>query len=305
MRSLMRTAVALIGTAALLAPLGATARATAESRTTQRVAVHGTGALSPLGDTVPGLTGSAARKLAGPAAAAFRALHARVRPSATTIHNAWGVFPPDSSGYKIMAHNSVVTGLTLSCQEYLYAPTVKAPSGSCAELTTAYTPSGAYLWAWDWCVADDVAKIVPLDAAFQSTYTTTVNGRPAYLEDEARTDAATNTWSIYLYNYTTSAWDTFYTQSGTDLTGVPYGWDTYEVYTTPASSGADGPYCAAIAGHAFETSGIELYTDAGGWSAATPSNAPGLDPIPPGSDFACSSLRFSVPSANSDWLAQH
>jgi hypothetical protein len=265
------------------------------------------GKLAPVIGTVPGLTGAAAQRQVGPAAAAFRAQHAAaaltpaVTSHATTIHNAWGIWPGSTADTGMMADQSIVPNLTLSGQEYLYAPTLKAPDGSCAELTTAYTPSGAYLWAWDWCVAIDAAKSVPLNASFVSTYTMPVNGHPAYTMYEAQSSAATNTWSIYLYNYSTHAWSLFSRQSGTDQSGAPVGWDMFEVYTTPTTTGANGPYCSEIAGDTFESSHIQLYYS-GAWHAATTSNAPGLTPTPAGSDLGCSSLKFSVPSANSDWV---
>lgn len=272
------------------------------------------GKLAPVTGVVPGLTGAAEQRQVGPAAAAFRAEHAAasgtakkavvastITPYATTIHSAWGIFPGSNADTGMMADQSIVPTLTLSGQEFLYAPTLKAPDGSCAELTTAYTPSGAYLWAWDWCVSIDAAKTVPLNASFVSTYTTIVNGHPAYAMYEAQSSAATNTWSIYLYNYTTHAYDLFYRQSGTDQSGAPEGWDVFEVYTTPATTGANGPYCSKIAGDTFESSHIQIYYS-GGWHAATASNAPGLQPLPSGSSLGCSSLKFSVPTADSDWV---
>ncbi|WP_034263570.1 hypothetical protein [Actinospica robiniae] len=308
--------------AAVSAQAAPTARAVAPSHTTtplmlMRPATDDPGLrgkLAPVTGVVPGLTGPAAQRLVGPAATAFRAEHAvasregsqaALAPAATshatTIHNAWGIFPGSNADTGMMADQSIVPNLTLSGQEFLYAPTLKAPDGSCAELTTAYTPSGAFLWAWDWCVAIDAAKTVPLNASFVSTYTTTVNGHPAYTMYEAQSSAATNTWSIYLYNYTTHAYDLFYRQSGTDQSGAPEGWDVYEVYTTPATTGANGPYCSKIAGDTFESSHIQIYYS-GAWHAATTSNAPGLQPIPSGSALGCSSLKFSVPTANSDWV---
>lgn len=70
------------------------------------------------------------------------------------------------------------------------------------------------------------------------------------------------------------------------------------------TTGANGPYCGEIAGRTFEASHIKLYNAATrGWHAATPTTAPGRRPLPSGSDLSCSSLRFSVPSANSDRVA--
>ena len=164
------------------------------------------GKLAPVTGVVQGLTGAAAQRQVGPAATAFRAEHAvartgsqatlgsAVRPYATTIHNAWAIFPGSTADTGMMADQSIVPNLTLSGQEFLYAPTLKAPDHSCAELTTAYTPSGAYLWAWDWCVFINAAKTVPLNASFVSTYTTPINRHPAYTMYEAQSSAATNTW---------------------------------------------------------------------------------------------------------------
>lgn len=65
-----------------------------------------------------------------------------------------------------------VLNVTTTGGDFVYAPTALPPGGACTEMTTAYTPSGPKLWAWDWCGGrDTIGKIVNMDAAFQSTYT--------------------------------------------------------------------------------------------------------------------------------------
>ena len=55
-----------------------------------------------------------------------------------------------------------------------------------------------------------------------------------------------------------------------------------------------------MAGDTFESSHIKIYN--GGWASANPTNAPGLEPLPSGSTLGCSTLKFSVPTADSDWV---
>jgi len=90
--------------------------------------------------------------------------------------------------------------------DVLYAPTALPPGGACAEMTTAYTADGPLLWAWDWCGGrDTIGKVVNMNASFLATYTTTVDGAPAYTMEEVQTSTSTNAWTVYLYNYSTHA----------------------------------------------------------------------------------------------------
>jgi hypothetical protein len=41
--------------------------------------------------------------------------------------------------------------------DYVYAPTAIRAGGACMEMTTAYTPSGPSLWAWD---CDDQPRFI-------------------------------------------------------------------------------------------------------------------------------------------------
>ncbi len=323
-------AVALTGTIAAL-PGAASALTQPAARSDQSDAgtlprpaaadLGGRDARAPISGVVPGLTGQAAQAAAGPAADRFREVtrHRLAQstdtaagtgnapgPLAAPLHTDWGVDIPTSQARGLHATQSVVPGAgPTHGGDYVYAPTAIAPGNACLEMTTAYTPNGPKLWAWDWCGGrDNVGKIVSLDAGFLATYTTTVNGRPAYSLDEHQTDAATNAWTTYLYNYTTGAWDTFYTSSGTfDLARYTYGWDIFEIYTSVDPTSGSGYYCRDLAGRAFESSAAQTMVG-GTWTAVTASNSRLSRPILPGSSFDCPSLGFNLVHANDHWIAQ-
>ncbi|MFL6073774.1 MAG: carbohydrate-binding protein [Mycobacteriales bacterium] len=261
------------------------------------------GATAPVRGTVPGLTGAAAVAAAGPAADRFRAVRlaasAGVARPADTLHTDWGVFLPNSMSSGLQVTQSVLPGVTTQgSNDWLYAPTALSAGKACIEMTTAYTPTGPKLWAWDWCTTDTVGKLVNLDSDFLSTYTTTVNGLPAYSMNQTLSNASANTWTASLFNYRTHAWDTFYTSSGTQDLNFAFGWDTYEVYTD------SGFFCTATAGKTVESSDIRLWIN-GAWTPATPTTAPLSSSPPPGSSFRCPSLRLAMVTPNSDWTARN
>ncbi|WP_051367269.1 carbohydrate-binding protein [Hamadaea tsunoensis] len=265
------------------------------------------GATAPIGGVVPGLTGAAAQQAAGAAAAQFKASRlAKASLAAAQLHTTWGVDLPNSASAGLHATQSVLTGITTTGGDYVYAPTAIPASGACIEMTTAYTPSGSKLWAWDWCGGrDGVGKIVNLDASFLATYTTTVNGRAAYSLDEHRTSTTANTWTAYLYNYQTHVWDAFFTSSGTyDLPQFPFGWNMFEIYTSVNPATGAGYYCKDVAGKVFESSSVQVLAGAT-WVAAAPGNSQ-VDPAgtPSGSAYDCPSLSFTLAHANDHWTAQ-
>jgi hypothetical protein len=236
---------------------------------------------------------------------------AAARPGAVTaaaqLHTDWGVNLPNNVTAGLHATQSVVAGATATNGgDFVYAPTAIPASGACIEITTAYTPSGPDLWAWDWCGGrDGVGKLVALDSTFLATYTTTVNGHPAYNLDEHKTSTTANTWTAYLYDFKTQAWDTFFTSTGTyDLPQYPFGWDMFEVYTTPNPSTGAGYYCQDMNGKVFESSGIQLQSGSS-WVAAASGNS-SFDSVPPapGSSLDCPALAFSIKHANDDWAGQ-
>jgi hypothetical protein len=273
------------------------------------------GATAPLGGVVPGLTGAAASQAAGSAADRFRQLKdersraaapdAAAAPAAQ-LHTDWGVNLPSNLSQGLHATQSVLSGsgTTTSGGDYVYAPTALPGGGACIEMTTAYTPSGPDLWAWDWCGGrDTVGKLTPMNATFLATYTTTVNGRAAYSLDEHRTSTTANTWTAYLYNYQTHVWDTYFTSSGTyDLPQFSFGWNMFEVYTTVNPATGAGYYCQNLNGRVIESSSVQVMVGST-WTPATPANTSAGTP-PAGSRLDCPSLSFTVAHPNDDWRAQ-
>ena len=179
----------------------------------------------------------------------------------------------------------------------IYTPTMYPPGGSCVELVTVYTQSGSSVSAWDWCQSVDFAASVPINSSFVSTYT---NGTGAYTGRVIRTDAASNTWSAALYNYTTGRWDTLFTQSGTNQSGRTDGWDIEELYSTVAPNG-QAYSCADMTGLTFESSGISVRNN-GVWSAASPANSD-THYDQPDSAFYCPDRTDQMISAYDHWKA--
>ena len=252
-------------------------------------------------EVVPGITGPAALRAAGDAAAHFRDLTASRIARAADLHDAWGIFFSDNASTGLQATHTVLD-VTTTGGDYVYAPTALPPGNACIEMTTAYTPAGPKLWAWDWCGGrDTIGKIVDMDATFQATYTTVVNGRRVYTMDEHRTSTTANTWTTYLRNYRTGAWDVFYTSTGQkDIPGST--WDFFEIYTTVNPSTGAGYYCRDLTGKVIEATDVKVQ-QGGTWVAASPANSSLASPIP-GSRFDCPSLTFSVTHANDAWRAQ-
>jgi hypothetical protein len=258
--------------------------------------------------------GSAARRAAGSAAATFLKLHrnmlaaqrghSRVSPH-TVLHAWWGSFPDTNSGPGVMATQSVSSTFRLSHSgDILYAPTMTAANNSCIEVVTMHNKTQAQVWAWDWCVAIAPGAEVNVDASFVSTYTTTVNGLTSYTTRDVQTNAATNTWTAYLYNYQTKAWDTLFSQSGTDQSGLTYGWDMFEFYSTVNPSTNATYVCANLrkSGLKLESSSLAIYSG-GVWNPATPSNTtwnPEAHPNP--ASYNCPTMKFNIITNNSAWM---
>ncbi|WP_433379025.1 hypothetical protein ACQPZX_12740 [Actinoplanes sp. CA-142083] len=260
------------------------------------------GARAPIRGTVAGSTG-----VAGAAATRFESL-TRQRVAAQEFHTAWGTAFSQPQAKGIRATHSVLTGAGTTTRggEYIYSPTSLSPGGACIEMTTAYTPSGPLLWAWDWCGGNaGVGKAVSIGSSFLATYTTTVNGLPAYSFEVSQTNASTNAWTSYLYNFSTHAYETFYSSSGSyDLGETWFGWDMFEIYSTINPSTGAGYYCAGMAGKSFDASSISVKLN-GAWQTATPSNSYSYgNPPPSGSSFQCPKLSFAMNSPNNWWSAR-
>lgn len=243
---------------------------------------------------------------------AFRELHrarqgkaAPTTPSALReqVHEFWGVEPAAGTHDGLVATHSVDPSYRVSySDDFTYAPTTKAAS-SCMEVTTVYSQAvGNELWAWDWCGGNGPAVEVPMDASFEQTYTTQVNGHAAYTVQLVRTNASTNAWTAYLYNYKTGTWSSFFSKSGSDTSGLPYGWDIFEIYASRDPSTGNAYYCADAKNTVFESSSIRLRRN-NTWTPASPSDSP-WEPTatPTPSDYLCPTLKFARAGSNDHWL---
>ncbi|MWK38247.1 carbohydrate-binding protein [Actinomadura sp. J1-007] len=234
----------------------------------------------------------------------FRDLH-RSRVRRQQIHHFWGVEPAAGTHDGLMATQSVDTSYKVSYSaDFTYTPTIKAAS-SCMEITTVYSQVlGNEIWAWDWCGGNGPSVELKLDASFVQTYTTPVNGHPAYNVQLVRTDASRNSWSAYLYNYKTSSWSLFYSKSGTDTSELKYGWDIFEIYATRNPSTGTAYYCSEAKNVVFESSSIKLRKN-NQWTPASPSDSPwqpSANPNP--SDYLCPTLKFVRAGANDHWIVR-
>lgn len=230
---------------------------------------------------------------------------ARVLPPWTgEKHSGWGAFPYSASEGAQATH-TVNPDISMSPDnpDVVYAPTLDPSGKTCIEVTTYYWKYGNAVAAWDWCAASPgFAAIIPIDTYFVNTYTTTFQGRPAYTVQDVQTNPVTNSWTAYLYNYTTSSWDTVFTSANTSkLTETHGGWDMFEVYTNYNPDTNEGYYCTETVGAEFHASNIKIRTG-GTWNTLTTANS---SVTPPSSvsnaDFGCSGLTFSLPTANSYW----
>jgi hypothetical protein len=234
----------------------------------------------------------------------FRAVHeamgVRFPPRVTpdTIHETIGTsFDAPSGLIGSQASQSVSTSIVASSGTTLYMPTMYplggTTGGSCIEVTTVYTPSADYVGAWDWCHAINFEAQVTINASFISTYTE--SGK--YSVQIVRTAASTNTWTAYLYDYATSAWNELYQQSGSGQTGLTDGWDIFELYTTVSSGQSKA--CGDLAGKTVASSSIELEVGST-WKLAGTGNA-GEKYNDPVAAFKCTGLSFHMVKKFSSW----
>jgi hypothetical protein len=204
--------------------------------------------------------------LSAHAAMLGRPLAGHAAPNATTIHPAAGTaFIDKGNDQGAFANQSVSTAVhPTNGGTTIYTPTIYPAGGSCIEVTTVYTNTTQAVEAWDWCNHINFEASVAINSAFVSKYTS----GGAYTTEILKTGG--NTWVAYLYNYTTRAYDTFYTSSGTSQAGTT-GWDVNELYSGLQSNGQSYA-CADMAGKTFSASNIQV--DLGGtWQAAAPGNS--------------------------------
>jgi len=260
---------------------------------------------------VPGTTGAAAAKeLSNAQVAAHRSVAAVMsRPKRSTqggaaaqatdgqSHLAWGTMTQGTSAPTGMSATHSVAPSVRSTGEgsdVVYAPTMYPAGNACIEDTTAYGTNYAAIWAWDWCNGEHVGKYTSMDPSFLSTYTQ--NG--AYQVSIIKTDAASNTWEMLLYNYQTSTWDPYYTSAGQTHTTGSTGWDVFETYSDTNTTTSELDVCTDTAGSSFTASNIQQREN-GTWKYLTSENS--YQYAPAGAIFGCSTLNAGYDAVNYQW----
>lgn len=242
-----------------------------------------------------GVIGAKNGTTATAAADRFREIRSHRAPAIkASIHDDWGIYTSGAAVTGQDAVQSVYSDLSIS-GDTLYAPTMKAP-GSCVELVTTYTAGVRQVWAWDWCVSVNVARSIDIDANFRSNYVTSVNGHDSYHGKVDQTDAGSNTWTAYLFNYRTGQWDTFYSQSGTDQSRDGRSWNIFEIY---ASGDTTAAYCTALGTRNIESSSYKIKLN-GSWQAASTGNTSVISNSST-ANFLCPNLSRTVAHANDQW----
>ncbi|HEX4226440.1 MAG TPA: hypothetical protein VHZ97_29020 [Pseudonocardiaceae bacterium] len=255
--------------------------------------------------TVAGeLSGTSARAATRGQDGSFLAAHAGLLPrsartpaiAAQTIHPAQGTaFVNEGNNQGAFAVQSVSTALhPTNGGTTIYTPTMYPAGGSCIEVTTVYTTDTQAVEAWDWCNNIDFEASVPINSAFLSKYT---NGTGSYTVQIARTNASNNTWTAYLYDYSTSAYDTFYTSSGSTQAGDT-GWDVNELYSNVQSNGQSYA-CKDMANLTFTANNIQVNLG-GTWTAASPSNSD-TEFDQPASAFDCPAMKYQMINKYNHW----
>ena len=216
--------------------------------------------------------------------------------AAATIHPSAGTaFIDKGNNQGAFATQSVTTAMRpTNGGTTIYTPTLYPAGGSCIEVTTVYTNVTQAVEAWDWCNHINFEASVPINSAFVTKYT---NGASAYTVEILRTNASSNTWVAYLYNYQTKAYDTLYTSSGKTQAGTT-GWDVNELYSSVQSNGQSYA-CTDMAGKTFSASNIQV--DLGGtWTAAAPGNSDTRFDSG-NAAFDCSSRTYQMVTQYSHW----
>jgi hypothetical protein len=276
--------------------------------------------------TIPGLTGAAAAKvLPAPVTQQYRQSHlklaeelsagrrpslsggpatARDMQSGTESEYTWGVFV-DSTLVGGQATQVVNPNIVMqsSDPDIIFAPTF-IPSGiSCIEISTIYANNGDLVGAFDWCANGgngEWGKQTPVGDL--SSYITEVNGQQVYSVQDVQTDASTNSWTAYLYNYQTDTWDPFYTSASTAKLSQTGGrWDMWEVHSFLNPLTGQGYYCTDTYGANWATTDLQYEISPGTWQTASPSNSSFSPTDPSAQADACDSLSFSVLNPNNSW----
>lgn len=234
---------------------------------------------------------------------AFKVLHQQMltgKPAAAQpdgIHTNTGTSFDSSVNFQgSQADQSVSTKIHVADNgTTLYTPTMYpsgGTKGACIEMSTAYNVGSSVVAAWDWCHAITFVASVNIDKAFMKTYTSNKH----YSVQIVQTNASSNTWTSYLYNYQTNAWEQFYQQSGTSqISGSTDGWDVYELYSNIKANGQSYA-CKDLRGKTIDADQI-MVDNSGTWALADPTNS-GHDYDQPLSSFDCKDITYNIISPN-------
>lgn len=211
-----------------------------------------------------------------------------------TLHADWGTFA-DTTNDGAYA-NQQLDSFTLpsSSGDTIYSPTLDPSTTDCIEVTTVYVGGADYIGAWNWCATNPGWGVLTPDnnSTFDTDYTTVTSGRRFYTIEDVQTNATTNQWTAYLYNYSTGAWDVLFQSANTSkLSQTGGGWDMDEVYTVYDSSTQSGSYCNEIGTNDWESTDL-TYLINGSWVQASSANA--TVPYPSGLNIGCPAAHFTT-----------
>jgi hypothetical protein len=126
------------------------------------------------------------------------------------------------------------TGATL--KQTLYAPTTRAPNGSCLEVGTAYQSypgesTHVSVYAYDFCKNHfGIQKTV--DESFLEKYSSTSNDGSMFyilsIATNAPSPGISANWDASLFNFKTKKWDKLYSTTG--LSNDSRGWSLFETW---------------------------------------------------------------------------
>ncbi|RWD94248.1 hypothetical protein [Mesorhizobium sp.] len=119
----------------------------------------------------------------------------------------------------------------------LFAPTTRAPNGSCLEVGTAYesragTPTNVTVYVFDFCAGLKFKRQTPVNQNFLDNYTTvTPDGLHAYttsIVTNSPDPIQSDNWTASLFNVKSKKWDVLYSDTGQyrDLRG----WTIFETW---------------------------------------------------------------------------
>lgn len=221
---------------------------------------------------------------------------AALAPWSDTYHADWGIqtqidggYPAGGEAVQTLNPNTV---LPTGSPDTLYMPTFTPNIKGCIEVSTIYSAGQDSIGAWNWCDPDpeNFAAIMPVSSAL-GTYTSVSGGQTVYFLRVVETNAATNTWTAYLYNYTTNRFDVFYTSSGTSWlgqNGFTGNWDMAEDYTGYNTVTGEGNFCTEAPGAVWGSTDLRFQSSVNGaFTLAQTSNSATFGARTDGTQLGC------------------